>query len=294
MKKILLFTLASFVLVHAAFAQGLFASSWLIGLFGMLVLIMFAIFWLMKSQSSDIPMSQIGVDKSSPASTAHPDPEITERLKGMPQPKVHDGFFEVSSEYKSLPDEKIVVEQMRNKMDIVKKHGLPKKEHVDRKIVEAVDEILQEEFERREPEFRGEKKEPQLPAKYEAEKHLYGELEATPEHTRAKKSAKRKPKKAAAKKASTKKKSPKKKKKAKKNESRKRMLNREPKRIIISGNTRAKLAAPSGVMFICVIAIAPFRSSSLFLSGFIFIIFSVKLQSPSYIESCLGIISSLN
>jgi len=210
----------------------MFSSSWLIVLFLLLLLIMFAIFWLMKNQSPKMPYEQKKIEVTS---QQHYEDEISSKIKQMPHPKVHNEFFEVSSENKPLPDDKILMAHMKNKIDLVKKHGIPPKEKTPKHIEQAVDEILQQEFERRSPEFRGEKKTPNLlPTHQEAEIHLQTlDKNQKPKKKTARKKKAKKSKKKTTKKSITKKKPrSKRKKQAKKKskKSKKKTTKKKPKK----------------------------------------------------------------
>lgn len=156
MNKYSLSLFAFAFLANGVFAQsaGTIFSPWLIALFLAIVLIMFAIFWLMKMQSPQLPLPPLL--PNSGARSAHG----SDHSYGVPtSPKPQHGFYELSSENKPIPDDKILLAGLKSKIHEVKQHGIPKREEADPKIVQAVDEILEEEFKRRSPEFRGEKKE---------------------------------------------------------------------------------------------------------------------------------------
>ncbi len=82
------------------------------------------------------------------------------QLENLPPAQVQSGFFEVSTENKPVIDDKIVLSEMKNKISEVKRCGLVKikkqDENENSKSSEIVDEILDEEFNKRRPEFRGE------------------------------------------------------------------------------------------------------------------------------------------
>ena len=139
-----------------AHPQSPFISSWLIGLFLVLALIMFAVFWFMKTQNSP-SSSTLPIPQSTTSQLSNE--EINSKLRNLPTPKVPGQFYEVSSENKPIPDDKMLLANMKSKIKEVKVHGIPKPHKPDMKIQQAVDEILEQEFKKRAPQFRGEQKE---------------------------------------------------------------------------------------------------------------------------------------
>src|SRR3989344_5009335 len=68
----------------------------------------------------------------------------------------------------------------------------------------------------------------------------------------------------------------------------------DPTNIITIGAKNEKEITPEGVMSRCDMLMFSSISGSLFLSGFIFSIFPLRLHNFSYIVMCLGIYSCLN
>ncbi|MFH0927677.1 MAG: hypothetical protein V1822_03795 [Candidatus Micrarchaeota archaeon] len=184
MKKFSIALIFAAALVPAVFAQsGSFFSSWLIGLFVLIILIMFAIFWFMKNQSPSLPSPRhraAGSGYSGPYS----DSQIGQELPNL---GTHSGFSEISSENRPLPKDGIVLGELKQKIKEAKEHGLPEKDEPDARIHAAVDEILQQEFENRHPELKEGQASQALTENNEAEEsrlfghmHPYSSLQAAP------------------------------------------------------------------------------------------------------------------
>jgi len=148
-----------FAISNIVFAQNqLLLNSWFFWTVALFVILFFIIFWLAQNEFIDVPFL------SSKRSGSKKDQDLVfeKQLENLPPAQIQSGFFEVSTENKPVVDDKIVLSEMKNKISEVKQSGLVKirkqDEDENSKSSKIVDEILEEEFNKRRPEFRGEAK----------------------------------------------------------------------------------------------------------------------------------------